>query len=185
VQSATELWLVRHGETTANASGELSGWTDVGLTARGEAQARALFPALSNEHFDSIWSSDLKRAIATAKLACGVSDAELRRDARIREMHFGEIEARRWDDVAADLRDGLLGFIAFDAPGGEGLAQFKARVRGFADALPPGRHLVFTHGGVIRALTMDLGEDRFVGNGALCALSWSERRILFVRERAC
>lgn len=179
---ATEIWLVRHGETTANASGELSGWTDVGLTPRGEEQARALSPFLSRERFDAVWSSDLRRAIDTARLACGASPGSLRTDPRLREMHFGEIEARRWDEIAEELRTGLLGFVAFCAPGGEELEAFKARVRSFADGLPPGRHLVFTHGGVIRALTMDLGEDRFVGNGALLALDWTARRIAFVRE---
>jgi 2,3-bisphosphoglycerate-dependent phosphoglycerate mutase len=174
--------LVRHGETTANASNELSGWTDVGLTARGEEQARALFPVLSRERFDFIWSSDLKRAVTTAKLASGVPEADLRKDARIREMHFGEMEARRWDEVNAELREALLGFVAFRAPGGESLEEFRARVRSFFDALPTGRHLVFTHGGVIRALTQDLGEDRFIGNGGLCVLNWTARELAFVRE---
>ncbi len=182
MQRVTEIWLVRHGETTANASNVLSGWTDVALTARGEEQARALLPILSQERFDAIWSSDLKRAVATARLASGLPESALRKDARIREMNFGEMEARRWDEVAAELRTGLLGFVAFRAPGGETLAEFKARVRAFADGLPPGRHLVFTHGGVIRTLTMDLGEDRFIGNGALCVLNWTGRKIVSVRE---
>lgn len=174
-----EIWLVRHGETTANAAGVLSGWSDVALTPRGEEQARGVAAWLAGERFDTVWSSDLRRAIDTARLATGRAP---RPDPRLREMCFGDIEARPWDAVDAGLRDALLGFVAFHAPGGEELGAFKSRVRAFADALPPGRHLAFTHGGAIRALTMDLGEDRFIGNGALLALDWTRRAVLFVRE---
>lgn len=179
MSQVVEIWLVRHGETTANAANVLSGWSDVALTPHGEDQARALKPLLAGEAFDGIWSSDLRRAIATAELALGRAP---RTDARLREMCFGEIEDRPWSEVDASLRDGLLGFVSFRAPGGEDLETFKARVKGFADALAPGRHLAFTHGGAIRALTMDLGEDRFLPNGGLCAVDWTRRTLLFVKE---
>ena len=37
-----ELWLVRHGETRWNREGRLLGWTDLPLSATGEAQALSL-----------------------------------------------------------------------------------------------------------------------------------------------
>jgi probable phosphoglycerate mutase len=174
-----EIWLVRHGETTANAANVLSGWSDVPLTPKGEDQARALAPVLRGQRFDVVWSSDLRRAIDTAALAIGVAP---RTDARLREMCFGEIESRPWSAIDTLLRESLLAFVAFRAPGGEDLEVFKARVLDFANRLAPGRHLVFTHGGAIRALTMDLGEDRFLPNGGLCALDWTRREVLFVKE---
>jgi probable phosphoglycerate mutase len=174
-----EIWLVRHGETTANAADVLSGWSDVPLTPKGEDQARALKPVLAGHSFDGVWSSDLRRAIATAELAVG---SQPRTDVRLREMCFGEIESLPWASIDASLREGLLAFVSFRAPGGEDLDAFKARVTDFANRLPPGRHLVFTHGGAIRALTMDLGEDRFLRNGGVCALDWTRRVLLFVKE---
>jgi probable phosphoglycerate mutase len=176
---SVEIWLVRHGETTANAANVLSGWSDVPLTPKGEDQARALKPLLAGHRFDGVWSSDLRRAIATAELATGAAP---RTDARLREMCFGEFEARPWAEIDALLREDLLAFVSFSAPGGEDLVAFKARVIDFANRLDPGRHLVFTHGGAIRALTMDLGEDRFLPNGGLCALDWTRREVLFVKE---
>jgi len=176
---SVEIWLVRHGETTANAANVLSGWSDVSLTPRGEEQARALTPLLADERFDSIWSSDLRRAVATAELAIGLRP---RADARLREMCFGEFEDRPWSAIDAALRDDLLAFISFRAPGGEDLDAFKARVVDFANRLGPGRHLIFTHGGAIRALTMDLGQDRFISNGGLCVLDWTRREVRFVKE---
>ena len=50
------------------------------------------------------------------------------------------------------------------------------------DSLEPGRHLLFVHGGVIRALTQDLGLDRFVATGSVVGLDWEASEILFVRE---
>jgi 2,3-bisphosphoglycerate-dependent phosphoglycerate mutase len=174
-----EIWLVRHGETTANAANVLSGWSDVLLTPRGEDQARALKPFLAEQRFDTVWSSDLRRAIATAELAFGVPPQT---DTRLREMCFGEIEALSWSAIDPAVRKGILDFVTFRAPGGEDLAEFKARVIGFANRLEPGRHLIFTHGGAIRALTMDLGEDRFISNGGVCVLDWTRREVRFVKE---
>jgi len=178
MSSSLELWLVRHGQTTANAGGIISGWLDVPLTDLGEAQARFAARHLAGLDFDGVWSSDLARALATARLAWGEPAA----DQRIRELHFGELEGRHWGDLGADLESALLEFKRFRAPGGEDLSELRERVLGFAGGLVPGRHLIFTHGGVIRLLTSDLGQDRFLQNGAVAVLDWTGRRLLHVFE---
>jgi len=48
--------------------------------------------------------------------------------------------------------------------------------------LPPGRHALFTHGGVVRLLAREVGEDRFVPTGTLVVVDWDSRRLLSVRE---
>ena len=159
---------MRHGQTVANQEGRFSGWSDVPLTAQGEAEARALAPVLSGHTFEGVWSSDLGRALATARMAWG----EPRPDARLRELHFGALEGQRWADIDPVLRQSLLDFEGFCAPGGESLADFEDRVHGFLRTLPPGRHLLFTHGGVVRLLTRGLGVDRFLPNGVVVALDW-------------
>lgn len=176
--AAVELWLVRHGQTVANEEGRFSGWSNVALTAQGEAEARALAPLFSGVLFEGVWSSDLGRALATARLAWG----EPRPDARLRELHFGALEGQRWADLDPALRQSLLDFDGFSAPGGESLAAFEHRLRGFLSTLPPGRHLLFTHGGVVRLLTRGLGVDRFLPNGVVVGLDWTAQRLLFVRE---
>jgi probable phosphoglycerate mutase len=173
-----ELWLVRHGQTTANASGILSGWLDVPLTELGEAQARLASRHLAGLAFDGVWSSDLSRAVATARLAWGEAAA----DHRLRELHFGELEGRQWGELGGDREAALLEFKRFSAPGGEDLDRLRDRVHGFVGGLVPGRHLVFTHGGVIRLLTRDLGQDRFLPNGGTAVLDWTARRLLRVLE---
>jgi 2,3-bisphosphoglycerate-dependent phosphoglycerate mutase len=176
--SPLELWLVRHGQTTANADGILSGWLDVPLTELGEAQARFAARHLVGIRFDGVWSSDLARALATARIAWG----EPIPDRRLRELHFGELEGRKWGELGGDLEAALLEFRRFRAPGGEDLEMLRERVHGFLGGLTPGRHLIFTHGGVVRLLTRDLGQDRFLPNGCTAILDWSGRRLLHVLE---
>lgn len=173
-----ELWLVRHGETPASRGRTLAGWTDVPLTEHGEGQAAALRPLVAGERFDGVWSSDLRRAVTTARLAWG----EPRPDARLREMSFGTLEGRPWADLEPRVEEALARFEGFSAPGGETFEDLRARVFAFLDGLPPGRHLVFTHGGVVRLLSREVGEDYFVPTGTLLVLDWDARRLLSRRD---
>ena len=73
-------------------------------------------------------------------------------------------------------------FRGFQAPDGESHEGFRNRVFDFVDSLEAGRHLLVVHGGVIRALTQDLGVDRFIPTGSLVGLDWAAQKVLFVRE---
>jgi probable phosphoglycerate mutase len=169
-----ELWLVRHGETPASRGRTLAGWADVPLTEHGESQAAALRARLAGERFDGVWSSDLRRALATARLAWG----EPTPDRRLREMSFGELEGRPWDALDARHQDGLARFEGFLAPGGESFDDLRARVWSFLEGLDAGRHLLFTHGGVVRLLSREVGEDHFVPTGTLLVVDWDARRLV-------
>jgi len=177
-ERGVELWLVRHGETQASRDGTLAGWADVPLTERGIEQARAVLPVLAGERFDGVWSSDLSRAVATARLAWG----EPRTDARLREINFGALEGRDWTTLDPAYKTALSDFDGFNPPGGETLIEVRDRVESFLAELPSGRHLLFTHGGVIRLLTRAVGEDGFVPTGTVVGLDWTRRRLLFKRE---
>jgi probable phosphoglycerate mutase len=169
-----ELWLVRHGESLANTGGRLSGWSNVPLSELGERQARWLRAEIDGEEFDGVWASDLERAIATARLAFG----EPTTDERLRELDFGALEGEVWLDIDEAEREQILEFEDYQAPGGESLAALNERVLDFVDSLPDGRHLIFSHGGTIRALTRAIGRDKFLKNGGLVAVDWVARKIL-------
>jgi 2,3-bisphosphoglycerate-dependent phosphoglycerate mutase len=173
-----ELWLVRHGETPASRAQILAGWTDVPLTEVGEREARTLRPVLARVTFEGVWSSDLRRTIATARLAWG----EPRQDARLREIHFGELEGLHWPALEDSHRVALETSQGFATEHGETFERVRARVVAFLAELPPGRHLLFTHGGIVRLLSRDAGEDQFVPTGTLLALDWTAKRVLFRRE---
>jgi probable phosphoglycerate mutase len=173
-----ELWLVRHGETTNSRDGILAGWVDIPLTERGEAQAEAVRPVLAEMEFTGVWSSDLQRAVHTALLAWGQPVA----DPRLREVNFGELEGTTWATLDPVHKKALIDFEAFNPPGGETLEEVGERVAGFLSELSPGRHLLFTHGGVIRLLTRETGQDGFVPTGTVVGIDWTHREVLFKRE---
>lgn len=173
-----ELWLVRHGETTASAGRRVAGWSNPPLTAAGRLEVAALREALDGTPFEGIWSSDLDRAVTSARLAWGEPVV----DVRLREVNFGPIEGAGYDDVDGTMTEVFMRFRDFSIAGGESHEDLRRRVHGFADELPNGRHLLFVHGGVIRVITQDLGLDRFVATGSLVVVDWLARRLLDVRE---
>jgi probable phosphoglycerate mutase len=65
----SDLILVRHGETEWSLSGQHTSWTDIPLTANGEAQGSALAPLLAEHKICLALVSPMQRAQATAKLA--------------------------------------------------------------------------------------------------------------------
>lgn len=173
----SEFWLVRHGQTTWNLEGRLTSWTDVPLTPLGEQQARALAGWLGQERFDGVLASDLQRAVHTARLAYGEPQARL---LELRELEFGALEGLRWAELPEVHKNALLAFEGFQAPGGESTAALRARVYKVLEGLAPGRYLVFTHGGVLRMLLRDFGQDRFLPPCAVLGLDWAHKRVLFV-----
>jgi len=144
-----ELWLVRHGRTDWNHERRFQGRIDHVLNSEGRREAEALVPILRNQTFERVWSSQRRRSLETARLAFGEPTV----DTRLDEFDFGEIEGMTWSDLASDMQERLLGFETFVAPGGESVVDFRRRIEDFVAGLGGGRHLIFTHGGVIRILT--------------------------------
>lgn len=63
------IYVVRHGQSTANASATLAGWAQVPLTEKGVQQALQTRSLLQDIRFDKVISSDLLRAVQTAENA--------------------------------------------------------------------------------------------------------------------
>lgn len=150
-----ELWLVRHGETVWNAAGQVQGSSDSELSETGCEQAKKLGSRLAHTNFTQVISSDLRRAVQTAKLA--LPETVIQTDPRLRELDFGAWEGRTWGEVAAADPDALTAWYAnpyvHTPTGGESYAALVRRTRDWTEGLPKsGRVLVFTHGGPIRSL---------------------------------
>ena len=165
------LWLVRHGATEWAPLHRYLGWRDLPLSAVGRVQAAALRPSLADRTFAGVWSSDLMRSVETARIAWG----EPRIDSRLREIDFGEIEGKTWDELGSDIREELLGFDGFIAPGGESVDSLRERASSFVDELEPGAHLCFTHAGVIRMLTRQVGPEQMLGPGETVTIEWTSQ----------
>ena len=143
--------FVRHGESTANAGGTIAGHTDVPLTPRGEAQARALTERLGRCRFDRVLVSDLQRARRT--LALALPQAEPQVLVGLRERTLGDWETRSRDEVRA--HGGFDTLLAWNGrpPGGESLDDLRQRVlTTLAEHEDGVDTLVVCHGGVMRVV---------------------------------
>jgi 2,3-bisphosphoglycerate-dependent phosphoglycerate mutase len=100
-----DLVLLRHGQSTWNAENLFTGWVDVDLTEAGEAEATAGGKLLANEpglDLRMLHTSVLTRAIRTAELAlaaAGRSWLPVRRDWRLNERHYGDLQGRNKADT--------------------------------------------------------------------------------------
>ncbi|PNY82243.1 histidine phosphatase family protein [Deinococcus koreensis] len=166
--SATEFWVVRHGESTWNADGRYQGQADVPLSHIGVLQAATLAERLTGQSFAAVYSSDLRRASHTAATVAerlaGAPTVQL--DPGLREIDVGALSGLVIADIRARHADYLQALQtdpwATRRPGGESMEDLYARCGAAFHALrarhPGGRVLVFTHGGVVRvAVGLALG----------------------------
>ena len=91
------LVLLRHGESTWNKENRFTGWTDVGLSEKGIAEAIEAGRLLQREGtvFDVAYTSVLKRAIKTCWLALEEMDLmwiPVHNSWRLNERHYGALQ---------------------------------------------------------------------------------------------
>lgn len=82
--------IVRHGQTDHNKNNYCQGSIDTILNEEGIKQAKELKEKFKNINIDAVFSSPLKRALETAKIA--MPDKEILIDERIKERHLGLYE---------------------------------------------------------------------------------------------
>ena len=119
----TKIIYFVHGTTTDNASGKCSGWKQAKLTEIGKERAIKLGKIRKNTHFDVIFTSDLVRAIDSAKLA--FPDVEHIQDARLRECNYGDLEGKDKNLVIYEEH------IEKPFHNGESLKDVEKRIRNF------------------------------------------------------
>ena len=157
--------LVRHGETDANRAGLLLGRADPPLNERGLQQADALAAALRGEPAPLIVASPLARAQQTAARIAAATSASVETDPRLIELDYGEWDERRVADVPAAVAAQWRADPTFAPPGGESLADLRARVAPCESALRDrsrdGTAIVVSHVSPIKALilvALELGD---------------------------
>jgi broad specificity phosphatase PhoE len=183
MSSRPELWLIRHGETEWSRSGAHTSRTDLALTDEGEARARGLGSLLKGKQFAAVFSSPMRRALETARLAG--FDPQI--DPDLCEWDYGDYEGRTTPDIQKDAP----GWTIWTAtpPGGETAEQVAARAdRVIARALPvDGAVAIFAHGHFLRVLGArwigcepQAGRSLALSTGTISTLAW-ERDTRVVR----
>jgi 2,3-bisphosphoglycerate-dependent phosphoglycerate mutase len=100
------LVLLRHGESVWNKENRFTGWTDVGLSEKGVAEAHeaARVLAAGGYTFDVAYTSVLKRAIKTLWIVLEDMDLmwiPVHRHWRLNERHYGGLQGLNKAETAA------------------------------------------------------------------------------------
>lgn len=157
---STTLVITRHGETDWNRAGLIQGQQDTPLNDIGLAQAKAAARAIATYQPEAIYSSDLQRAMVTARMAAARLGISVRDDAGLRERRLGMLEGKTIDQFRRD-EPALYGEFRkrepdFALPGSESLAEFHRRsvtaVESIAARHPGETVAIVTHGGVLGAI---------------------------------
>ena len=127
--------FVRHGQTDWNIEGRWQGHSDVSLNETGEEQARNAAEILKGTTFTAIYSSDLKRAYATAAAINANHQLPIQIDKRLREQHLGNWEGLGVKEVPGLFPDLWRSFtddpVTTVITGGESLKDLADRMREF------------------------------------------------------
>lgn len=149
------IYIVRHTAVDV-PKGVCYGQTDVPLKNSFREEAEKVRRTLSSLRIEQVFSSPLSRCRRLAEY-CGYGNAIL--DNRLMELHFGDWEACKWDDVDMSVWEGNE-WMTHPAPHGESFMQMYNRVASFFNELKEGAAtpvVIFAHGGVIRCAEVYFG----------------------------
>lgn len=161
------LIMLRHGETSYNATKRMQGQLDTELSEVGRAQAAAVakYFSVAEPNLTRIISSDLSRAADTAAAVSAATGVAVVHDQRLRETNLGIWQAMRYDEIDRDypgMRDRWQHVGDWAPEGGETRKSVALRVRGVIDELyddtswPGNTFMLVAHGGAIAAATASL-----------------------------
>ena len=172
------LLLIRHAET--DLAGTFCGHSDPPVNERGRSQIEHLLLALRSHKLEAVYSSDLQRALTTARAVAASFDLPLRVTSDLREISFGNWEGFNWEQNEsrdpAYARRWIAEFPKLPAPNGEEFEAFTARaLQGFdAVAASLQNAAIVTHAGVLRViLTRRCGlsdEQAWLQAGTCCGV---------------
>jgi 2,3-bisphosphoglycerate-dependent phosphoglycerate mutase len=156
-----KIFLIRHAETDWNVSKVIQGQLNVDINKRGLEQCGICKGQVRRRQYDSIYTSDLLRAVHTATVVFG-PNADIVRLSELNERCFGEYEGRPEQEFFAVLQklehtpDALLQFRPLN---GESMFDMIERAqRAFKQIIEKHKDTdtiaILTHGGPIRAILM-------------------------------
>ena len=166
-----KLVLLRHGQSKWNLENKFTGWTDVDLTEKGEAEAKNAGKLIKNEKIkiDLVFTSVLKRAINTMNICLSNMDdnnPEIFQDWSLNERHYGSLQGLNKSETAEKYGDDQVHIWrrSYDVnpPGGESLKNVVERVKPYFEStikkdLKDEKNIILSaHGNSLRALLLIL-----------------------------
>lgn len=127
------LIICRHGQTTYNTERRFTGWLDAPLTPTGRREAAALARRLRGEQIDAAYTSDLQRAVETARIALRYHRRlQPHQEPGLREANFGTWQGLTSDEAQEQNPGEFTALLRrradFRPPGGETIVEVRDRV---------------------------------------------------------
>jgi alpha-ribazole phosphatase/probable phosphoglycerate mutase len=131
---AVEIIYETHSITIDNETGIATGWLPGRLSEAGKEAARRLGDRRRNDGIDTVFVSDLARAVETAEIAFAGSEVPIIQDTRLRECDYGEWNGMPVTRLAAERSR----HIDEPWPGGQSYRQVVAQTEDFLSDLAAG-----------------------------------------------
>lgn len=180
------LLVVRHGQTEWNIEGRIQGSTDIDLDETGKAQAAEAAPELAAYEPARIISSDLRRAIDTARPVADITGVDIELDKRLRERAYGPWEGLKQHEIAERFPEDHRRWRAQEPlqhPEIETWAELHRRtaeaVRDIVESDVEGTVIVVCHGGSARQIVggvLDWDQAPTSGLSGLDNAHWADLR---------
>lgn len=191
----TRLVLIRHGESVFNLERKYSGQLDIPLTEKGVTQAQKTADyILENYKIDVVYSSDLSRAINTAKPISEPLGLKINTDPRLREIYAGKWQGLYFADVGVIYKEEYEAYKADKENartlGGEGMQDVMKRmleaVWEIAEKNDGKTVLISTHNGPLMTLevpllNISLNEIYSLSNNSITELEYSNGEFKLIK----
>jgi broad specificity phosphatase PhoE len=160
----TKLYLIRHGQSGGNAEGRFGGHSPTPLSLLGQTQAELTSQALAKARITAIYSSDLVRAVQTAKPLAKLLSLDIVKTSAFRERHVGVLEGLTFDEAEkqfpSDYEALVYRNIHHVITNGESYVEMLKRTTKAIDEIlekhKGGRIAIFAHTGTICFITLQI-----------------------------
>jgi|AntRauTorcE11898_2_1112593.scaffolds.fasta_scaffold00018_48 alpha-ribazole phosphatase len=156
------IYLIRHGQTDANVNKIYQGNANVPLNEKGKEQAKIVAWRFESYPIQSLYTSDLERALDTARSINHYHDLKLNIEKDLQEISLGEWQGKTRAEVEKDYGDFIRqrqeknDIYTTAVPGGESYQTLEKRAVAILNKIVEkegSEHVaVVTHGGVIKAI---------------------------------
>jgi probable phosphoglycerate mutase len=189
-EKTTHFGLVRHAETVWNRQKRIQGHSDSPLSPFGEKQADKWGRRLKSFAWDRILSSDIGRALETARRINRYLQVPLDSDARLREQDWGQWTGKTVTRIEKEafemLSEQKTAGWNFRPPGGEDRLTVWKRSRQVlveaAQRRPGETTMIVTHEGVIKSLIYRLSDRRFLPDEPELIRSYHLHWLIYTRN---
>ena len=160
----TKIYLIRHAESEGNTYRRAHGHYNGQITATGHMQIEQLRQRFANETIDVIYSSDLDRAVTTAKSLSEPRNLPVNKCKNLREVDLGAWEDQAWGDLEHNEPEMIIYFNSdpslWKTDGSESLESVISRMSKIIYEIGENHEgqtvAVFSHGFAIRSLMCEL-----------------------------